>query len=222
MRSLILGLITLCIAGLPMAVYAEPEPEPAPTLVWKSKDGWSVFLYRDADETFNRCSTVIEYTSGRILAFSVDYTSHLIMRISHKTAPVGQPGQQIKTYLRIDNMEPRTAPAVIEKRPNGSVSARTDFLNDYKIFGNLRRGYVLDLSGDLGEEQVSLKGSAQALRKMADCVPRPFTRSPVYRIKPIDGPIISVKMPVDPSRAGAAALNVQMQALRNELLAPDE
>lgn len=220
MRFSLLAVLSICLAGLALpAKSAEPKPE----RVWRG-NGWGVYLYRDEDGIFDRCSTTIEYSSGRILTFSVGLDSHLIMRISHKTQPIGEPGQTVQTYIRIDGMQPRTAPAVIEQRSNGIKSAKTDFNDDYTIFGNLRRGYVLNLSGDLGQEQLSLNGSALALRKMSNCVPRPFAKE--IRVRQLEGPIITAKLPVDTSIYGRDSnslpvFNENMKRLHRELEGDD-
>lgn len=213
---LVLRLFLICGLVWPSAVvWAESRP----VTIWKGGDGWSVFLYRDDDQMFDRCSTVIEYRNGRILAFSVGRNMELIMRVAHATKGVGTMGQHLQNYVRIDDMEPRTAAAVVEQSASGVLSAVTNFHDDYRLFGNLRRGHVLALSGDLGDDTISLKGSARALRKMAECVPRPFSATPDYSVATASGAVITTKQP---SRWGAEATSAKVQRLYDQLLGSKE
>lgn len=219
MPSLFLAsLAALCVP----ATFAQPSSDQG-VRVWREK-GWQVYLYRDADDVFKRCSTVVEYTSGRILSFSVDRSSKLIMRLGRRDGPAGQPGQSIPTYFAIDGMAPRAEVASVETEGNGFLSY--DFGQDYSIFRNLRRGHVLALSSNLGDEKLSLAGSAQALRKMAECVPRPFSGSGrETRIKAEGNRILTSRLPKDLEAYGADVSNTvfdkNMATLQDALLGPE-
>ena len=216
MRAILLRFV-LFLFSMSALAFAHAQTPDRAIPVWRDK-GWAVYLYRTADDAFDRCSTVIQYKSGRILSFSVGTSSELIMRVGQAGGPLGQPNQRMQAYIQIDKLEPRALAAMVETGTRGF--AVHNFHQDYSIFRNLRRGYVLALSGDLGEEKLSLKGSADALRQMANCVPRPF--SPSHSVRTMDKLIVRATVSKDMSGSGAGEAEFfrNMGKLRQELLGP--
>jgi hypothetical protein len=188
--------IALAVAVQSLACALSASAQQSSEKVW-DKSPWSVFLYRDADGNFDRCSTVIEYQDGTILSFAIDRNAHLIMKVAGGSLPASG---VVKGYIQVDQLEPKAfAGTVISS--GGPPRVETDFKYDYALFRNFRKGYILTMSGDVGQRSLSLKGSALALKKTAQCLPRPYGNGNALqaRVTTADNKVVMASREAPPS-----------------------
>lgn len=146
--------------------------KPSAAAVWQGdqfKTGnWSGGAYDGGDaRQFSHCAISASYRNGILLLFSLDKSWHWRMAFQNNAWNL-QVGQRYDLAYSIDGRPARKAVASALQRDMAVV----ELPDDYDLFVQFRRGYMLRVEAEGLTFKFALDGTSAAFQQLASCVSR--------------------------------------------------